>query len=130
MLEVEVTARLADRSGKAGMEDDLTNLSTLQHLHQARPALLRAAGDGRLAEQLLAVGGVAGTSLAGAEELNKRSERRETGEETHSHGWRQVQGELVPGKDLPAGRDGETLQTLHCPGGDLGVGRASVFSEP
>ena len=53
------------------MEDDLPDLSRVQQLYETGPALLGAAGDGRLAQQLLAVGGVAGASLAGAEELRR-----------------------------------------------------------
>ena len=60
------------------MEDDLPDLSRVQQFYETGPALLGAAGDGCLAQQLLAVGGVAGASLAGAGELRKDNSIRRT----------------------------------------------------
>ena len=113
------------------MEDDLPDLSRVQQLYETGPALLGAAGDGRLAQQLLAVGGVAGASLAGAEELRRDvSVIRHAQMEAYLHGRREVQCQLLSGLHLPAGRHSETLQAGHLPGRHLTAGGAGVVSEP
>ena len=69
LLLVTLIAVLTDRSGQLGVEENLAELPSLQHLLEAGSAPLWAPGDGGAAEEDFAIPGIAGTSLAGPQNL-------------------------------------------------------------